>query len=118
MKTYQDITVDNLKYGSYHYYLLKLFSIFLRGFQFLKIHKIATTIKAIPRMIKVILYPQGERVVFLSLPIPNKAIPSIAPIVVPKNLYHPLLNGVHQLSSHFIAKGLATIAVLKNLILR
>jgi hypothetical protein len=50
----------------------------------LKIHKIATTIKAIPRMIKVILYPQGKSS-FLSLPIPNKAIPSkIAPIVVPK----------------------------------
>jgi hypothetical protein len=109
--------VDNLKYGSYHYYLLKLFSIFLRGFQFLKIHKIATTIKAIPRMIKVILYPQGERVVFLSLPIPNKAIPNRTNSSS-KEFIPPAIKRCAPVVFPFYAKGLATICCIENLILR
>jgi hypothetical protein len=75
------------------------------GFSILKIHKIATTI--IPRMIKGNFISSRERVVFLSLPIPNKAIPSkIAPIVVPKEFIPPKVKRCAPVAGfHFIAKG-------------
>ncbi|MNL59666.1 hypothetical protein D3C87_1834120 [compost metagenome] len=75
--------------------------------------KIATAIKARPKMINGNLISSNESEVFLLSPIPNKAIPNrIAPIVVPKELIPPAnvkrcapVAGLPIL----IAKGLATI---------